>query len=56
MDSLPSRVRLCDAMGLTADADEAWTQVISALRSSLPGQNGQGSFVDDWMSLELSKT
>ncbi|BEI82925.1 hypothetical protein CcaverHIS002_0307930 [Cutaneotrichosporon cavernicola] len=38
------------------DADEAWTQVVSALRSSLPGQNAQGSFVDDWMSIELTKT
>lgn len=40
---------------LLADADEAWTQVISALRASLPGQSGQGSFIDDWMSLEMSK-
>ncbi|KLT39995.1 cysteine proteinase [Cutaneotrichosporon oleaginosum] len=38
------------------DADEAWTQVVSALRSSLPGQNGQGSCVDDLMSIELTKT
>lgn len=41
---------------LMADADEAWTQVVSALRSSLPGQSGQGSLVDDWMSIELTKT
>jgi hypothetical protein len=45
-----------DVAELTADADEAWTQVVSALRSSLPSQSGHGSVVDDLMSIELTKT
>ncbi|TXT13476.1 hypothetical protein VHUM_00843 [Vanrija humicola] len=38
------------------DADEAWTQVISALRATLPSQGGRGTFVDDLFSITLTKT
>ncbi|WOO77819.1 Ubiquitin carboxyl-terminal hydrolase 6 [Vanrija pseudolonga] len=38
------------------DADEAWTQVISALRATLPSQGGRGTFIDDLMSITLTKT
>ena len=39
-----------------SDADEAWTQIISALRHSLSTQSSYGSFIDDYMSAELTKT
>lgn len=38
------------------DADEAWTLLMSALRACVNGASGQRSVVDDWMSLELTKT
>ncbi|CAD6583113.1 MAG: deubiquitinating enzyme [Tremellales sp. Tagirdzhanova-0007] len=37
------------------DADEAWTQIISALRSSLPGSSSAHSFIDEYMSIELTR-
>lgn len=37
------------------DADEVWTQIISALRSAIPEGTG-GSFVDRYMSVHVTKT
>jgi ubiquitin carboxyl-terminal hydrolase 14 len=40
---------------LKLDADEAWTQIISALRASLPEVNSQ-PFIDQYMGAELEKS
>ena len=40
---------------LMVDADEAWTQLISALRAALPRKEGD-AFIDKYMGVELSKT
>lgn len=44
-----------EALLTDSDADEAWTALISALRASLPGSKGDGSFVDEWMAIQLTK-
>lgn len=38
------------------DADEAWTQLVQALRAALPKNGEEGSVVDRLMSIELTKT
>lgn len=38
------------------DADEAWTQLVQALRAVLPKNGEEGSVVDRLMSIELTKT
>ncbi|OCF41830.1 hypothetical protein I317_04340 [Kwoniella heveanensis CBS 569] len=38
------------------DADEAWTQLISALRSTLTMSSGNDSFIDRVMSIELTRS
>jgi ubiquitin carboxyl-terminal hydrolase 14 len=43
-------------LALMIDADEAWTQIIAAFRGGLPGDGSRGSFVDDYMSIELRHT
>ncbi|KAI9635502.1 CNG04540-like protein [Dioszegia hungarica] len=44
-----------DARGQYAqqDADEAWTQIINSLRSSIPGESGSSSFIDGLMGIQL---
>ncbi len=44
-----------ESLMITLDADEAWTQIISALRASLPGSSHDRSFVDEYMSIRLIK-
>jgi len=38
------------------DADEAWMQIISALKACLKGSNDNSTFIDEYMSLTLSQT
>lgn len=38
------------------DADEAWTQILSVLRGSLHSNGRSRSFVDDYLSVELTTT
>jgi hypothetical protein len=43
------------------DADEMWTQTVSALHNSLRspnagGESSRGSFVDDYLSADLQQT
>lgn len=52
----PNKVPLRVVNSLIPDADEAWTQIISALRSCLSGGNTEESFIDRYMSLELMTT
>jgi hypothetical protein len=51
-----SKVRPPLDFALMLDADEAWTQIIAAFRQGLPGDGSRGSFVDDYMSIELRHT
>lgn len=52
-----SRVSGTGLLRLTVpDADEAWTLLVSALRSGISGDHAPRHFIDDWMALELTKT